>query len=100
MFLVMAFFAVLGLSYVNGSWMLKRLRSHHSEAWGSLGEPSLSQSNLSQPRLALLRFVWSMRFRSLNDASLSMHGFIAMVLEIVLVVLFIGLLVVEKSHGA
>jgi hypothetical protein len=100
MVLVLVFFAVLAISYANGTWLLHRIRAAHPDIWAKLGEPSLSQSNLGKSRLALARFVWTMQFRSLNDTGLSTRCFIAIGLEILMALMFIGTVLIEKSHGA
>jgi transcriptional regulator with XRE-family HTH domain len=58
----------------------------------ALGRPNFTLSTGIAPRLALVRFVWSRRFRELGDPSLSLCCRAAMTAEPLLVVLF-GILI-------
>ena len=91
--LILTFFVVLGFSYANGLLLFYRLRNVHPEMWTRLGQPSIMQSNLGVPRLALMRFVWTFQFRAANDSFLSLVCFVAMVAEVILALIFITLLV-------
>ena len=93
MTLMIIFFGIFALSYANGLWLNRHLRTIHPEVWARLGEPSLAQSNLGAPRLALNKFVWSLQFRSLNDPVLSLSCSAAMVAEIAVAFIFVALLV-------
>jgi len=84
----MAFSALFALSYANGLWLIRHLRTVHPEIWAHLGPPSLVQSNLTTPRLRLMKFVWSLQFRSLNDTALSRSCGLAMATEIALALSF------------
>lgn len=90
--MMLLFIFVLVFSLANGAWMMRRLQVAHPSIWTGLGRPTATLSTGIRPRLALVRFVWSQRFRELGDAPLSLCCRAAMTAEPLLVVLF-GLLV-------
>lgn len=86
--LIVAFLAVLLFALANGAWLMHRLETAHPAAWNELGRPTFTLSTGIAPRLALVRFVWSQRFRALGDTALTLCCSAAMVAEPLLVVLF------------
>ena len=86
------FLVVLVFALANGAWLMRRLETAHPATWAALGRPTFTLSTGIAPRLALVRFVWSLGFRKLGDAALSLCCGAAMITEPLLVVLF-GLLV-------
>jgi hypothetical protein len=92
MSLMIAFVATLALTYANGWWLLYRLKSKHTAVWSSLGQPTLGGSNLSGPRLSWVRWLWSLRFRELQDTSLQAVCWAALGLEVCLMALFAAML--------
>lgn len=74
--------------------LLRQLEKHHGTIWESLGKPRLGDSNLSHQWISLLKWVWTLRFRSLSDSRLSRIAYSAMIGEFVAVASFIGLLVI------
>ena len=86
---VLAFFAMFLVSYANGSWLLRRMRTFHPSVWNGLGQPTLAQSNIGYPRLAMAKYVWSLRFRELDDRPLVFACWCALLAEAALAVLFV-----------
>ena len=86
--LVFAFLAVLVFALANGAWMMRRLEAAHPATWAALGRPTFTLSTGIGPRLALVRFVWSRRYRELGDAPLSLCCGMAMIAEPLLIMLF------------
>ncbi len=90
--LIAAFLAMLVFALANGAWMMRRLETAHPAVWNELGRPTFTLSTGLAPRLALVRFVWSQRFRALSDPPLALCCRVAMTAEPLLVVLFVLLL--------
>lgn len=86
-----SFLAVLMFSLVNGAWLLRRLQSTHHSTWAGLGQPTVTLKNGVAPRLALVKYIWSLRFRGLDDLPLSISCWMAIAAEFLLVVLFLFL---------
>lgn len=86
--LTISFLAVLAFALANGTWMTHRLATAHPAVWNELGRPDFTLSTGIQPRLALVRFVWSQGFRQLGDTALSLCCRMAMIAEPLLVMLF------------
>ena len=78
-------FAVLLLSLVNGAWLLHRIKSLHPKVWNELGQPTFAFSTGIRPRLALVWYIWTLRFRDLNDSKLSLACWAAIASELILV---------------
>lgn len=78
-------FAVLLFSLVNGAWLLHRIKNSHPAVWNELGQPSFTLSTGMRPRLALVWYIWSLRFRDLNDSQLSFACWGAIASEFLLV---------------
>ena len=78
-------FAVLLFSFVNGVWLLHRIKNTHPVVWNELGKPSFALNTGVRPRLALVLYIWSLRFRSLNDPKLSFACWAAIASEFLLV---------------
>lgn len=91
--LMLAFLAVLVFALVNGARLMRRLQVAHPSVWSSLGRPTVTLSTGIRPRLALVRFVWSLRFRELADPQLSFTCWAAMAAEPLLAVLFVLLVI-------
>ncbi|WP_141019124.1 hypothetical protein [Azoarcus sp. DD4] len=91
--LIVAFLCIFALSYANGAWMLRHLKTVHPEIWSQLGRPSLTQSNLGTSRLSLMKFIWSLKFRSLNDTALSSSCSAAIAFECALAIIFVAFVV-------
>jgi hypothetical protein len=85
--LMVAFAALLIFALANGAWMMRRLELAHPALWSALGRPTFTLSTGIAPRLALVRFVWSQRYRELGDAALARCCRAAMFAEPLLVVL-------------
>ena len=83
-----SFLAVIVFSLVNGAWILRRLQKNHHAAWLNLGRPTVALRTGVVPRLALLNYIWSLRFRRLNDPQLTLACWAAITAESVLIVLF------------
>lgn len=90
---MIAFAGILTLSYANGLWLLRHLRTAHPDVWARLGRPSLAQSNLGVHRLALMKFVWTLQFRPLHAPALSLACYVSMAAEIALVFIVVALVV-------
>lgn len=86
------FLAVLIFSLVNGAWLLLRLQNAHHLIWMGLNKPSITLKNGIGPRIALVKYVWSFRFRKLGDPLLSLSCWLAIAAEFSLVVIFLFLL--------
>ena len=84
-----AFLLLALVATANAYWLIERLRTRHEGTWQSLGRPSLAQSNVGSPRLALLKWVWSLRFRHLADRQLILACWSALVLELLLALAFV-----------
>lgn len=87
--LMILFVVLLIFSIANGAWMMHRLQVAHSAVWAGLGRPTATLSTGIRPRLALVRFVWSRRFRELGDPPLSLCCQAAMTAEPLLAVTFL-----------
>lgn len=83
-----AFMAAVGFSFANGAWILHRLQAAHHAIWVGLGQPTATLSSGVRPRLALVRYIWSLRFRMLGDPQLSLACWAAIGAEILIIVLF------------
>ncbi|MEI8209288.1 MAG: hypothetical protein WCG16_08795 [Methylococcales bacterium] len=79
------------LSIVNGAWLLNRIEQTHQTVWQELGKPSVSLSTGVHPRIALIKYIWSLDFKKLKDPSLSLSGYTAITLEILLILQFLAL---------
>jgi len=79
--MIYAFMALLIFAVVNGALLMRRLESAHAAVWEALGRPTFSMHSGLGPRLALLHFVWSGRWRGLGDAVLSRYCVAAMCAE-------------------
>lgn len=84
-----SFLAVLMFSFVNGAWLLRRLQNAHRSVWEGLGQPTVTLKNGVAPRLALVKYIWSLRFRELGDPPLSLSCWMAIVAEFSLLVIFL-----------
>jgi hypothetical protein len=93
MSLIVAFLCIFALSYANGAWLLRHLKNAHPNTWSQLGCPTLAQNNLGTPRLALMKFVWSLKFRSFNDSALSCSCAAAIAFEVALAIIFVAFVV-------
>ncbi|MDI6749510.1 MAG: hypothetical protein QMD73_04985 [Rhodocyclaceae bacterium] len=80
------FLAVLAFALINGARLMRRLESAHPDVWNALGRPDFRLSTGFGPRLALVRFVWSLKWRTFGDAALNTHCLAAMLAEPLLVV--------------
>ena len=96
--MLVSFLAVLVFSFVNGAWLLLRMQNTHQSIWTGLGQPTLTLSNGGGPRVALVKYIWSLRFRELNDSPLSLSCWAAITAEALLLVLFL-LLVLGLIQG-
>lgn len=86
--ILLSLLAVTAFSLANGAWLLRRMQSTHHSVWVGLGQPMVAMSTGVRPRLALVRYIWSLRFRTLNDPPLSLACWAAITAELLLVVLF------------
>jgi len=98
MTVLLLFLAVAVASTANAAWLLGRMKAAHSEVWMALGRPTLSQSNLARPRLALLKYVWSFRFREVNDRMFVLACWAALVAEVALAALFFVFTFAPHDH--
>lgn len=87
--MMFSFLAVLMFSLVNGAWLLRRLQNAHRLVWERLGQPTVTLKNGVAPRLALVKYIWSLRFCELDDLPLSISCWMAIAAEFLLVVLFL-----------
>ena len=87
--MMFSFLAVLMFSFANGAWLLRRLQNTHHSVWAGLGQPTITLKNGVGPRLALVKYIWSLRFRGLGDAPLSLSCWMAIVSEMLLVAIFL-----------
>jgi hypothetical protein len=94
--ILFSFLAVLMFSFVNGAWLLRRIQNTHHSVWIDLGQPTATLSSGVRPRLALVQYIWSLRFLKLNDPSLSLACWVAITAELLLVVLFLLLVLGVK----
>lgn len=85
------FAALLLLALTNGAALMSRLETVHPDTWTALGRPNFAASTGVKPRLALVRFIWSQRYRALDDAILTRHCVAALLAEPLLVVSFVFL---------
>ncbi len=84
--------ATLAANFMLTVILLRRLETHHGATWELLGKPKLGDSNLSPQWLRLLKWLWMLRFRSLNDFRLSRIAYSAILGELLAMGSFIGLL--------
>jgi hypothetical protein len=87
------FLAIVMFSLANGAWLLRRIQKAHHFVWVSLGQPTVALSTGVRPRLALVNYIWSLRFRELNDSFLSLACWAAITAELLLVALFLLLVI-------
>jgi hypothetical protein len=85
--IMVTFLAVLMFSFANGVWLLRRIQNTHHSVWVDIGQPSVALSTGVRPRLALVKYIWSLCFRKLNDPSLSLACWAAITAELILAVL-------------
>jgi len=83
------FLAVLIFSLANGAWLLRHIQNTHHSVWIGLDQPMVALSTGVRPRLALVKYIWSLRFRELNDPLLSLACWAAITAELLLGVLFL-----------
>ena len=81
--------AVFLFSFANGAWLLRHMQNTHQSIWTDLGQPTLTLSTGVRPRLALVKYIWSLRFRKLNDPPLILSCWAAIAAEALLIVLFL-----------
>jgi len=81
------------LSIANGAWILNRIEQAHYPVWQDLGKPTVLLSTGFRPRMALIKYIWSLRFKKLKDPSLCLSGYTAITLEILLIIQFLVLAV-------
>ena len=91
--MMISFLAVLIFSVVNGAWILRRMQNSHLSVWRELGQPTVTMSSGIAPRIALVRYIWSLRFLKLEDPLLSITCWMAIAAEVLLVVIFLLLIV-------
>ena len=84
--------ALLLFALPNGAALMRRLETAHPDTWAALGRPNFTASTGVKPRLALVRFIWSQRYRALGDAILTRHCVAALLAEPLLVLAFLYLL--------
>jgi hypothetical protein len=94
--ILLSFLAVLTFSFVNGAWLLSRIQNTHHSVRIDLGQPKATLSSGVRPRLALVQYIWSLRFQKLNDPSLSLACWVAITAELLLVGLFLLLVLGVK----
>lgn len=94
--MILSFLAILIFSLINGAWLLRQIQSKHRSVWVGLGQPTVTFSSGVPPRLALVKYIWSLYFRALNDPRLSLACWTAIITELLLVVLFILLILGVK----
>lgn len=87
--MILLFGAVLIFSLVNGAWLLRRIQNQHHSVWRELRQPTVTASSGFLPRLALVQYIWSLRFRVLTDRSLSFACWAAMTSEFLLCASFL-----------
>ena len=87
--IALSFLAVILFSFANGAWLLRRIQNAHHALWEALGQPTVTLSSGVRLRLALVKYIWSLRFRELNDRPLSLACWAAITAESLLVVLFL-----------
>ena len=87
--IMILFLAVLILSIVNGAWLLHRLQNTHISTWIALGRPTFAMTNGVLPRIALIKYIWSLHFRVLADPTLSVACWAAITSEFFLVCLML-----------
>jgi hypothetical protein len=85
--------STLILSIANGAWLIQRIEQAHQTVWQDLGKPSVTLSTGVRPRMALIKYIWSLGFKKLKDPSLSLSGYTAITLEILLVLQFLLLFI-------
>ena len=94
--MILSFLAVIMFSFSNGAWLLRRIQNTHHSLWVDLGQPTVTLRNGVRPRLALVKYIWSLRFRDLNDPPLSLACWAGITSELLLVVLFLLLVLGAK----
>jgi hypothetical protein len=85
---LLAIMAVLLFSLANGAWIISRMQARHTAVWGELGRPSATLSSGVRPRIALVQYIWSLRFQKLADAPLAIACWAAIAAEVLFAVLF------------
>ena len=85
--------STLILSIANGAWLIQRIEQTHQTVWQDLGKPSVTLSTGVRPRMALIKYIWSLGFKKLKDPSLSLSGYTDITLEILLVLQFLLLFI-------
>jgi hypothetical protein len=94
--ILFSFLAILVFSFANGAWLLSRIQNTHHSVWIDLGQPTATLSSGVRPRLALVQYIWSLRFLKLHDPFLSLACWVAITAELLLVVLFLLLVLGVK----
>ena len=87
--MIFLFFAILVFSLVNGAWLLRHIQNAHHSVWIGLVQPTVTLSTGIGPRLALIRYIWALHFRKLNDFPLSVVCWAAITAELALGVLLL-----------
>lgn len=82
----------LAISYINGYYLLQRLKVSHYDVWIALGTPKLGDSNVTRKWWIFLKFVWGGNFFHLNDSQLTFMCVTAMILELGVLIAFLFVL--------
>jgi hypothetical protein len=79
---ILVLFAVV---YAADIWLLRRLKRTHQEIWMQLGSPSLVTNHTISNSWEMLRFVWSVKHRTLSDTKLSIAIYMIRCLSVVMI---------------
>lgn len=82
----------LAITYINGHFLMQRLKMSHHNVWVALGMPKLGDSNVSGKWWFFLKFVWSGKFLQLKDSQLTFMCVTAMILELGVFIAFMFML--------
>jgi hypothetical protein len=87
-------FLLLIISYINGYFLLERLKTTHYDVWFALKKPRLGDSNVNKKWWTFLKFIWGGKFLYLNDSQLTFLCFSAIFLELGIFIAFMFVLFV------
>ncbi len=98
--MLISFLTAVVFSVVNGAWLLRRMENAHPSIWMYLGRPAVTLSTGVGPRLALVKYIWSLRFRELDDPPLILSCWAAIAAEALLIALFLLLVLGLIQSGS
>jgi hypothetical protein len=76
-------------------WTFRRLSTRHAAVYESLGSPSLFRNNTPKTNLQFFVFLYSFRWRRLDDSALARVCWVMVILLPIYLGLFAGLIAVD-----